>query len=247
MTTTSITMARLTRSLAWALAALPSVAVLAADLRMPSSSSSSSSSLLLRPAPRHLQASTRGAPDNTQPVGTNPVKIASAQRLGYQVANNSCSHRDLGFAGRLGAHWYAVYGDTLWCAQGVKDPESDQDSFHGMARDAVSLLTDDPLVVMDLHLNQDQPVPHQSQFVPFRADWNETNTHGFGGTSLCEVDSETGTGVLFYLIVRGPYPFPPVWLWRKGELTKACFPERAGGRRQHRRADGRRRGQGRAR
>jgi hypothetical protein len=140
-------------------------------------------------------------PDNTQPVGTNPIKIASAEHLGYQLANNSCSHRDLGFTGKLGENWYALFGDTLWCDQGVKEPESDTDGFHGMVRDAVSLLMSDPLSVVDLHLNDDAPVPHQLQFVPFNPAWNETNTYGFGGTSLCETDASTGDGVLYYLVV----------------------------------------------
>jgi hypothetical protein len=140
--------------------------------------------------------------DNTQPTGTNPIKLASVERLGYQLANNSCSHRDLGFTGKLGGNWYALFGDTLWCAPGVTDPEKDDSNFHGMVRDSVSLLTSDPLTVVDLNLNNDSPVQHQNQFVPYNTAWNETNTYGFGGTSLCETNNATGEGVIYYLVVR---------------------------------------------
>lgn len=137
--------------------------------------------------------------DNTQPVGTNPISKFETQYLGQQNANNSCSHRDLGFTGELQGKWYGVYGDTLWCSSGVTDPNDDPDGFHGLVRDSVSLMTGDPLVVEDLHLNDDSPVRHQLQFVPFNADWNETNTFGFGGTSL--VETANGAGAVFYLVV----------------------------------------------
>ncbi|KAI1403956.1 hypothetical protein F4819DRAFT_186187 [Hypoxylon fuscum] len=136
--------------------------------------------------------------DNTQPVGTNPISKFETQYLGQQNANNSCSHRDLGFTGELQGKWYGVYGDTLWCSSGVTDPNDDPDGFHGLVRDSVSLMTGDPLVVEDLHLNDDSPVRHQLQFVPFNADWNETNTFGFGGTSL--VETANGAGAVFYLV-----------------------------------------------
>ncbi|KAK4643712.1 hypothetical protein QC761_405800 [Podospora bellae-mahoneyi] len=140
--------------------------------------------------------------DNTLPSGTNPLanNIENVTWLGYQIANNSCSHRDLGFAGKLGGKWYSIFGDTLWAAPGVTDMFLDPPGFHGMVRDSISLLTDDPLTVVDLHLNDDEPVPHQLQFVPFNEEWGETNQYGFGGTSLCEVDEETGMGVLYYLV-----------------------------------------------
>ncbi|KAI0846353.1 hypothetical protein F5Y00DRAFT_272011 [Daldinia vernicosa] len=136
--------------------------------------------------------------DPTQPVGTNPISKFETQYLGQQNPNNSCSHRDLGFTGELQGKWYAVYGDTLWCAPGVTDPSADPDGFHGLVRDAVSLMTDDPLVVADMHLNDDTPVRHQLQFVPFNADWGEENTYGFGGTSLFE--TADGAGGVFYLV-----------------------------------------------
>ncbi|KAK3941410.1 hypothetical protein QBC46DRAFT_458297 [Diplogelasinospora grovesii] len=140
------------------------------------------------------------AVDNTQAVGTNPIKISSVQRLGFQNASNSCSHRDLGFTGKIAGKWYAVFGDTLWCAPGVKDPAQDLPGFHGMVRDSVSLLTNDPLTVVDLNLNNDSPVKHQLQFVPFNPAWGETNMYGFGGTSLCETDARSGTGAVYYLV-----------------------------------------------
>ncbi|KAI0173493.1 hypothetical protein GGR52DRAFT_543230 [Hypoxylon sp. FL1284] len=136
--------------------------------------------------------------DNTQPAGTNPIARFATAYLGQQRPNNSCSHRDLGFAGALRGRWYAVFGDTLWCAPGVADPDADPAGFHGLVRDAVSLLTDDPLVVEDLHLNDDSPVAHPLQFVPFNASWNETNTFGFGGTSL--VETADGAGAVYYLV-----------------------------------------------
>ena len=139
--------------------------------------------------------------DNTQPEGENLIGDFSVEFLGEQSSDNSCSRRDLGFAGQLGGKWYAVYGDTLWAAPGVTDAADDKPGFHGMVRDAVSELTDDPLVVHDLHLNDDEPVPHQKQFMPFREAWGETNTFGFGGTSIVETDPATATGALYYLVV----------------------------------------------
>ncbi|KAF7563676.1 hypothetical protein G7046_g473 [Stylonectria norvegica] len=138
--------------------------------------------------------------DNTQPEGTNPIGDVAVEFMGHQNARNSSSHRDLGFAGHLAGKWYAVYGDTMWCDTGVTDPAQDTDGFHGMVRNSLSTLTDDPLVVHDLHLNDDQPVPHQNQLVPFNEAWGETNTFGFGGTSIVETDAEAGIGALYYLI-----------------------------------------------
>src|SRR5436309_12735475 len=140
--------------------------------------------------------------DNTKPVGTNPITTFSAQFLGYQTANNSCSHRDLGFTGYLAGVWYAIYGDTLWCAPGVTDPFQDQSGFFGMVRGSVSQTTDNPLEVYDRNLNNEWPVPRQQQFVPFNPSWGEDSTYGFGGTSLIATDSATGSGAIFYVVVR---------------------------------------------
>lgn len=146
--------------------------------------------------------------DNTQPEGENPITTFNTEFLGHQVASNSCSHRDLGFTGQLAGKWYAVYGDTLWCAGGVSDPDQDTEGFHGMVRNALSELTDDPLKVNDLHLNQDQPVAHQNQLLPYNEAWGETNTFGFGGTSIVETVNGSGVGVLFYLVVSFFPSFP---------------------------------------
>lgn len=138
--------------------------------------------------------------DNTSPVGTNPISISSTSPLGDLTADNSCSHRDLGFFGSIGGEWYAIYGDTLWCAEPVTDPtQDDTQTFHGMVRDSVSAATDSATKVHDLFLNGDSPVPHQQQFVPFNASWGEDGSWGFGGTSLCETDYDTKEGVIFYL------------------------------------------------
>jgi hypothetical protein len=68
--------------------------------------------------------------DNTQPAGSNPIAVASTQFLGAQASDNSCSKRDLGFAGRIAGKWYAVYGDTtLWCAAGITDPSQETSGF----------------------------------------------------------------------------------------------------------------------
>lgn len=151
-----------------------------------------------------LGAQIQPRTDNTLPVGTNPISEGSisVQYLGLQKADNSCSHRDLGFTGSIAGKWYAIYGDTLWCDTGVTDPANDTPGFHGMVRDSVSAMTNDPLTVHDLNLNNDKPVAHQLQFVPFNSAWGETNVYGFGGTSLCETDAVTATAALFYLVVR---------------------------------------------
>ncbi|KAK8018984.1 hypothetical protein PG991_008174 [Apiospora marii] len=138
--------------------------------------------------------------DNTQPAGVNLIShnhTFTTKYLGLQLADNSASHRDLGFTGQLGGKWYAVYGDVLWCAPGVTDPAKDSPGFHGMVRDAISLCTDNPLVVHDLHLDS---AGRQQQFVPFNESWGEASDFGFGGTSLVEVDGATNTGGVYYLI-----------------------------------------------
>ncbi|KAK8045657.1 hypothetical protein PG993_005681 [Apiospora rasikravindrae] len=136
---------------------------------------------------RNLTFSPQKTIDNTKPVGNNIIShnhTSTTEFLGLQLANNSASHRDLGFTGQLGDRWYAV--------PGPRPP-----GFHGMVRDAISLCTDNPLVVHDLHLDSEG---RQQQFVPFNEEWGETADFGFGGTSLVEVDGETNTGALFYLI-----------------------------------------------
>lgn len=139
--------------------------------------------------------------DNTQPAGVNPIGKFSVTYLGEQLADNSASRRDLGFAGSIAGKWYAVYGDTLWCAPGVRDPAESPAGFHGMVRNSVSALGANPLRVHDLNLNDDAPVPHQRQLVPWEARWGETQTFGFGGTSIVETDGAAETGALYYLIV----------------------------------------------
>ncbi|KAI5923497.1 hypothetical protein F4810DRAFT_710580 [Camillea tinctor] len=118
---------------------------------------------------QHNSARIREIPgDATQPVGTNPTTNFGTTYLGFQTSNNSCSHRDLGFTGELAGQWYAVYGDTAWCAEGVTDPFKDLPGFHGM-----------------------------QQFVPFNASWGETNQYGFGGTSLVESSNGIGAVFYF--------------------------------------------------
>lgn len=142
--------------------------------------------------------------DGTAPVGINPIVNFRTEFLGTQTASNSCSHRDLGFTGELDGEWYAVYGDTLWCAAGVTDPESDPEGFHGMVRNSVSRLGSDPLSVVDLRLNGDQPVPHQNEFVTPTTAFGETNFYPFGVSSICEVDGDTKTGAIYILVVSLP-------------------------------------------
>ncbi|KAI0813569.1 hypothetical protein GGR55DRAFT_676501 [Xylaria sp. FL0064] len=127
--------------------------------------------------------------DDTQPVGTNPITNFKTDFLGDQKSSNSCAGRDLGFTGQLGGQWYGVYGDTLWCAPGVSDPNQNPSSFYGIVRDTVTLMGSNPLLIQDYHLNGDTPVPHPLQFIPFNEAWGETNTYGFGGTSICETAS----------------------------------------------------------
>ena len=164
-------------------------------------------------------------PDNTLPYGSNPISIKDAEFLGEQKATNSCSHRDLGFTGQLGGKWYSIFGDTLFCQPGTVDPKDDSDGFHGMVRDSISLLTDDPLVVVDLNLNDDQPVRHQRQFIPFNPDWDESNIFGFGGTSLVETDPASSTGAVYYLVVShsilsGSTPLPlRLESWTSSEVS----------------------------
>ncbi|KAK3401745.1 hypothetical protein B0T20DRAFT_121960 [Sordaria brevicollis] len=149
---------------------------------------------------RHQHSPCHPPTDNTQPEGESPLNVTNVERLGFQVANNSASYRDLGFTGKIAGKWYAVFGDTMWCAPGVSNFLEDEPGFHGMVRDSISLLTDDPLTVVDLNLNDDDPVPHQNQLIPFNEEWGETNQYGFGGTSLCEVDEESATAALYYLV-----------------------------------------------
>jgi hypothetical protein len=157
----------------------------------------SSSSLLLTLSTTAVLANPllRRQVDNTQSVGTNPITKFTATFLGNQISDNSCVHRDLGFTGQVAGKWYAIYGDNLYCAAGVTDPNQDTSGFHGMVRDAVAAVTDSALKVQDLNLNSDKPVPHPQQFVPFNANWGETNQYGFGGTSLCATNDAKQEGM----------------------------------------------------
>lgn len=155
---------------------------------------------------------SKRAVDNTQSSGTNPLLVSSVDFLGIQTSDNSCSHRDLGFTGKINGKWYAVFGDALWCASGVTDPADDVDGFHGMARDAVSEMTSDILKTHDLNLNGDTPVGHQTQFIPYNTEWGETQSYGFGGTSLCATNNTAQEGVVFYVVVSTRLNFIKVLL-----------------------------------
>lgn len=122
--------------------------------------------------------------------------------LGTQTASNSCSHRDLGFAGQLGGQWYAVYGDALWCDAGVTDPDQDPAGFHGMARNGISRLNaQNPLSVEDLLLNGDTPVAHPGQFIRPDEAFGETALYPFGVSAICETDGAAKTGAIYILVV----------------------------------------------
>jgi len=97
---------------------------------------------------------------------------------------------------------YAVYGDTLWCAQGVTNPEDEPSGFHGMVRSSVSAATSNPLIIHDLNLNSDSPVPHQKQFIYYNPSWGETVSTGFGGTSIVGIANDSPWGGVFYVVVR---------------------------------------------
>lgn len=137
------------------------------------------------------------AQDNTQSSGSNPVKVSNAHHVGIQL-DNSCTHKDLGFTGKLGGDWYALYGDNLWCASGITLPSKDTSGFHGMVRNSIAKCSSNPLKVDFPDMNSDAPVAHPEQFVPFNSSWGETSSTGFGGTSLCEVDDDTS--LIFYLV-----------------------------------------------
>ncbi|KAF2233840.1 hypothetical protein EV356DRAFT_515990 [Viridothelium virens] len=144
------------------------------------------------------------AVDNTQPAGSNPGSLASgAEYLGPQKSNNSCVKRDLGFTGQISGKWYAVFGDTNYCAPGVTDSTSmlaTAGGFYGMVRDSISAMTDNVLETHDLHLNSDTPVAYPLQFVPYNSSWGEDESTGFGGTSLCETNATADEGLIFYAV-----------------------------------------------
>jgi hypothetical protein len=143
----------------------------------------------------------RDIPDNTKPAGSNPIVVSSAQFLGNLTADNSCSHRDLGFTGSIKGVWYNIWGDVIWCNPGVTDPNKDGNG-SGIVHDAISQATTNPLKVHDLNLNKDTPVAHQNQFVPYNTAFGENAETGFGGTSLCETNATSGEAAFFYLVVR---------------------------------------------
>ncbi|KAB5566066.1 hypothetical protein GE09DRAFT_1055686 [Coniochaeta sp. 2T2.1] len=129
-------------------------------------------------------------PNNTAPVGTNPIRRCRVEFLGEQKSVNSePSKRDLGFTGHLGGSWYAVYGDTLW-----------EEPFY-MIRNGISRLTANPLEVEDLNVRSD--LPRQNQFIPWNAAWGEKQNWFIGVSSLLEVDKDTATGAIFYLVTNG--------------------------------------------
>lgn len=123
-------------------------------------------------------------------MGTNCITRWSVEFLGEQKSRNSeHSQRDLGFTGKLGKHWYAVYGDTLW-----------NKPFY-MIRNSISRCTSDPLAVEDLHLRPD--MPRQNQFIPWEPAWGEKQNWFIGVSSLLEIDSQEPVGAIFYLVTTG--------------------------------------------
>jgi len=73
----------------------------------------------------------------------------------------------------------------MFCKGGITDPTKDNDTkFNGMVRDSIAAVTSDPLKTNYLQTNNDSPVKHPMQFVPYNESWGETNLFGFGGTSL---------------------------------------------------------------
>jgi hypothetical protein len=147
--------------------------------------------------------SSRAIPDNTIATGSNPIVVASSTFLGNLTADNSCSHRDLGFTGSINNVWYHIWGDTLACDPGVTDPSKDpHKNTEYQVRDAISQSTSNPLKVHDLHLDNFKPVPRQLQFLPFDKSFGENVNTGFGGTSLCETNATAGEAAFFYLVVR---------------------------------------------
>lgn len=128
--------------------------------------------------------------NNTAPSGANPIQRCRVHFLGEQKPINSePSGRDLGFTGKLGGHWYAVYGDTIW-----------EEPFY-MIRNGIARTTADPLEVEDLHVRRD--VPRQNQFIPWNAAWGEKQDWFLGVSSILEVDEGTATGAIFYLVTDG--------------------------------------------
>ncbi|KAK7975290.1 hypothetical protein PG989_013753 [Apiospora arundinis] len=129
--------------------------------------------------------------DNTKPAGVNVIShdhTFTTRYLGLQLADNGTSHRDLGFTGQLGGRWYAVYGDVLWCAPGVTDPADDPPGFHGMVRDAISICTDDPLVVHDLHLDAEGHIlPCGEAYIEPSHFFCNGNKTGFRGAGVAKV------------------------------------------------------------
>lgn len=71
-----------------------------------------------------------------------------------------------------------------------------------MVRSSVSAATDSALIVHDLNLNSNSPVPHQNQFIYYNSSWGETVSTGFGGTSIVGIADDSPWGGVFYLVVR---------------------------------------------
>ncbi|TEA19499.1 hypothetical protein C8034_v008383 [Colletotrichum sidae] len=115
--------------------------------------------------------------DNTQPFGTNPINKPKVEYLGFHAADNSCSHRDLGFTGAIAGQWYALWGDVLWCDAGVTGA--------GKGHAWIPRHGDNG---------------RQRQLVPFNSFWGEKFDTGFGGTSLVETNPDTATTAVFYLV-----------------------------------------------
>lgn len=123
-------------------------------------------------------------------MGSNPITKWTVDFLGEQKSRNSeYSQRDLGFTGKLGKHWYAVYGDTLW------------DKPFYMVRNSISRCTGNPLEVEDLNVRHD--LPRQNQFIPWNPKWGEAQNWFIGVSSLLEVDPKEPIGAIFYLVTTG--------------------------------------------
>lgn len=123
--------------------------------------------------------------NHISPRGQLPLEVSFVDFLGDVHSATSFIKRDLGFSGQLDNLTVLSYGDTLW-----SNAENDTSTFRGLTSDSMALATENPLIVVDVGLN-DQGYPNQ--FCPIMKEYGEDMSEdAMGITNVVEISPGLG-------------------------------------------------------
>jgi hypothetical protein len=156
--------------------------------------------LFLTSYPQALPLPASSAMNDTNSTATSwgnyppAINIDYVDFLGDVHSATTYVKRDLGFQGQIGEYVLLSYGDTLYSDANYSD------IWRGMTSDSIALATQNPLVVVDPVLN-DQNYP--PQFCPLIEAFGEDPSEcGMGITNV--VQTAPNQGVMFFLLNHRP-------------------------------------------